>query len=58
MELFKDIPIIVVTAHVFTTDRDNALEADCDDYMSKPINIKKLFSNPLCKLNERMFNMV
>ena len=38
----KDIPVIAVTAHAFPTDRDNVLNAGCDDYMSKPINIKKL----------------
>ena len=38
----KDIPIIAVTAHAFTTDRDNVIEAGCDNYMSKPINTKKL----------------
>ncbi len=38
----KDIPIIAVTAHAFITDRDNVLNAGCNDYMSKPINIKSL----------------
>jgi len=38
----KDIPVIAVTAHAFVTDRDNVLNAGCDAYMSKPINIKEL----------------
>ena len=38
----KDIPVIAVTAHAFTTDRDNVFKAGCNAYMSKPINIQKL----------------
>jgi len=38
----KDIPVIAVTAHAFDTDRDNVFNAGCDDYMSKPIDIKEL----------------
>jgi len=39
---YKDIPIVAVTGHAFDADRQNALNAGCDDYMSKPIDIKKL----------------
>ncbi|MBC8400255.1 MAG: PAS domain S-box protein [Candidatus Marinimicrobia bacterium] len=38
----KEIPIIAVTAYAFDSDRDNVLNAGCNDYMSKPIDIKKL----------------
>ncbi len=37
------IPIIAQTAFAFVTDKKNALEAGCTDYISKPINKENLF---------------
>jgi len=45
------IPVIALSAHAMTGDRERAIEAGCTDYHTKPVELDKLL-----ELIERLLN--
>ncbi|HEX7830949.1 MAG TPA: response regulator [Thermoanaerobaculia bacterium] len=44
-ERTSQIPILALTAHAMRGDKDRFLEAGCDGYISKPIDVKTFISS-------------
>jgi CheY-like chemotaxis protein len=47
------IPIIALTAHAMAGDREKAIEAGCDDYDTKPIELPRLLAKMEALMGEK-----
>ncbi len=50
----RHIPVLALTAHAMSRDRDRALEAGCDDYDTKPVEMERLLEKMRILLADRV----
>lgn len=49
----RHIPVIALTAHAMTSDRDKAIAAGCDDFDTKPVDFVRLMEKLDAQLQRR-----
>ncbi len=48
----RSIPVIALSAHAMAGERERALEAGCDDYDTKPVDLDRLLAKIRAQLGE------
>lgn len=49
-----DIPVVALTAHAMVADRQKCLEAGCDEFETKPIDLKRLLAKMHALIDARV----